>query len=420
MKRIAQVALVSAFLVSLEHVLRAEELVLVPPGTYTMAEVLTRGGTSANWVRYKPLNGNVTIRGGGSVDKPFVILDGFVFDGNLHPRAPKQTGALNVAASNVRIENSEIRGPKDIHTGFNANDQPSCGESDGFPNRGGGMSAEGQNVVFDNVVIHGFYSAGTFLKGSTVQVTNSLIRNNFNGLSFQGAHTEIRDSVFWVNPNHLNNANTPSGAVHFINNLIVDAQEVNMIWCADCVSELAFIHNTIYIPANRRCGEMQGIKTAMVRDRVLVRDNIVVNTSSPYVGSAPETQSMTSNFNLFYQHTRGNDEFRYGPRNGSKNRVSRMEWLRLGRDSESIFDVLPGFEDPPQYEDFSANRWGFRIPTSAAEARSWFFLRKGSPGTGAASDKSDIGISRTPVRGPTGRTAIPRTRPSAPQGLTLD
>jgi len=402
--RIARLAIVCGISVVFPCLSSAEEAVLVPPGTYTLADIFTREGTAENWIRYQPQKtGTVTIRGGGSVKTPFVILDGFLFDGNLHPRAPQQTGALNVAASNVRIENSELRGPKDIHTGYDVNGQTNCDESYGVPNRGGGMSVDSQNVVFDNVVVHGFYTAGTLRQGSSVVVQNSLFRNNFNGLEFKGTSVEIRDSVMWVHPNHLNTIEAPGGSVRLINNLIVSAQEANLVLCADCVSEFVFVHNTLYEPPGRPCGDMEGIKTALVKDSVTVRDNIVVSLNSAHVGSSMETRAMTSDFNMFYHHKRGTDEFRYGPRSGSPNRVSRSEWLNLGRDNQAIFDTLPAFRDPPEYQDFSANRWGFRIPNSAAEARSWFFLTEGSSGTGAASDKRDIGITVTPVSPPSPR-----------------
>jgi hypothetical protein len=208
-----------------------------------------------------------------------------------------------------------------------------------------------------------------------------------------------------------------------VNNLIVDAQEVNMVWCGDCLDELVVVHNTIYIPANAPCGEMSGIKTAMVRERVIVRDNIIVNTGTPFIGSSPDTMSLESDFNLFYHHrtVRAPDEFRYGSRVGKRDRVTRAQWLGLGRDRHSVFDRAPIFQDPPQNGDLETNQWGFRVPISVAEARSWFFLRAGSPGVRAASDRSDIGISRSssspasPAR--SGRRA---TAPSTPQALRLE
>jgi hypothetical protein len=92
------------------------------------------------------------------------------------------------------------------------------------------------------------------------------------------------------------------------------------------------------------------------------------------------------------------DEFRHGPRTQTtKTRVTRADWLALGRDRNSIFDTKPDFANPPQYEDFKENRWGFRIPSTAAEARSWFTLKDRSSGTRGASDRRDIGISLAPM-----------------------
>jgi hypothetical protein len=61
-----------------------------------------------------------------------------------------------------------------------------------------------------------------------------------------------------------------------------------------------------------------------------------------------------------------------------------------GNDIHSLY-LQPIFTSPPLYGD-PINKWGFRIPKTAAEARGWFRLRSGSPGRGAASDGKDLGI----------------------------
>ena len=69
------------------------------------------------------------------------------------------------------------------------------------------------------------------------------------------------------------------------------------------------------------------------------------------------------------------------------------DWVaQTGEDTNSIVRQEPLFVDAPLNNDFTENRWGFRIPDTVAEARSWFQLIAGSPGKGAASDGTDMGF----------------------------
>lgn len=389
----------------------AERVVKIPRGTYTFAQIVRESGTAATPIRYVPESaGAVTIRGGELSRVSNVILDGFTIDGRLDPEWPTKSRGVDIRdATNVTITNSEIIGPADIHTGYDISGKVNCAEGDGFPTQSGGIGSQNtENITFSNLVVHGFRGAGS-LRGASDYVVSTLFRNNFNGLSISSNQVEIRDSVFWVHPNHLFSIQG-AGRILLVNNLLVDAQDMfqaGVNW--EGAREAHILKNTFYIPANKPCYGFTGMNLYNVKQGAIVRDNILVNKRDGWIGiSDAGLPLLSSDFNLNYSYQPKIDEY-YLIDRGTK--ILYEEWVALsGEDKNSIVRQAPQFTDPPQYGDYSANQWGFRIPRSVDEARSWFVLKPGSPGKNAASDGTDVGISAVAWRD---------TRPKAPTNVRI-
>ena len=377
---------------------QAETLVTIASGTYDVSTVVAQSGTPANWIRYKPATpGTVTLRGGGTVDKSYVILDGFLFDAKLDPRmsrTPPKGAGVAITANFVRIENSTVAGTNSIHTGYDTNDAVSCSEFDGGNLGGGVVVQSGGDITLDNVTIYGFKDAFSTWEtvGDTV-IKNSLIRNNHNGISLEGKSLTMQDSVVWVNPNHQFSIKSllPGSFFRLENNLLVDAQDMIKAGAAwPGVDDLIVIHNTFWIAPNNPCAVYREIQASNVRDQILIQDNIIVSVSDNWLTIASsQIPITTSNYNLLYRHA-GNagDEF-----NIDTVKLFYEDWVaQTGEDTNSIVRQEPLFVDAPLNNDFTENRWGFRIPDTVAEARSWFQLIAGSPGRNAASDGLDMGI----------------------------
>ena len=404
----------------------SETLVSVPAGTYNLTDVVTAPGSANDWIRYKAVTaGTVIIRGAGTLDvtRQYVVLDGFVFDGMLDPNYPARSAGFIILGSNVHVENSEVRGPADIHTGYNILGQVDCAEATGFPTGTGAFSISGKNVVLKKVLVHGFASAGTFAPGSSVTVQDSMFRNSFNGLTYAGDFASIRDSVLWVHPNHLNSLVQPNGGIVVLeNNLIVDGQEMIQAggpgWPG--ADELHLIHNTFYIPTNKPCYDFHGAQTVNVRQRLVVRDNLFINKAKMWLSVGQEVKTLQSDYNLFFHYDGSSrDEFRTSsvssPLVFTGYYFGAWQALR-GQDPHSLHQQRPLFANAPEYEDFAVNQWGFRVPSSVAEARSWFSLASGSPGKNAASDGTDMGINpvTTPPTPLSGTPAAPIDFRAAP------
>ena len=255
-------------------------------------------------------------------------------------------------------------------------------------------------------MVHGFRGAGS-LRGKHDQIQKSLFRNNFNGLSISSQLIEITDSVFWVHPNHLF-ALQGAGSITLTNNLMVDGQDMfqaGVNW--DGALRATLVKNTYYIPANKPCYGFTGFNFYNVKQAVILRDNIVINKRDGWmtVGNA-SMPLVSSDYNLMYNYEKTTEEYNLLDRNL---KVPYEEWVRLtGQDKNSKPRQQPLFIDAPQYGDFAANQWGFRIPRSATEARSWFALKSGSPGKGAASNGTDIGVnSSTSVSAPSNSRILP-------------
>ncbi len=112
---------------------QAETIITIPAGTYQVSEVVTQGGTSNKWIRYKAETpGETILIGGGCVSNSYVILDGFFVDAGLDPRltdptriTPKANG-IDVCAGHVRLENMVVAGVNSVHNGYNPTDQVDC------------------------------------------------------------------------------------------------------------------------------------------------------------------------------------------------------------------------------------------------------------------------------------------------------
>ena len=306
---------------------------------------------------------------------------------------PRAAG-VRIDADNVRIENTVIAGVNDIHTGFNTLNQTSCKEFDSGTKGGGMIVISGDNIGFKNITVYGFNDALSVQSAAgNVVVEDSLIRNNFNGMSLEGKSLTVRNSVLWVHPNHQFSIKTtqPGSFFSLENNLLVDAQDMVKAGAAwEGADELYVIHNTFWTPANNPCNVYREIQANNVRDKIVIKDNVIVSVSDNWMTIAStQIPFLTSDFNLGYRYEGiANNEFDI---DGSQ--LIHEDWVaQTGQDSNSIVRQEPLFVDAPQYEDFSENQWGFRIPSSVAEARSWLTLAAGSPGKNAASDGKDIGI----------------------------
>jgi hypothetical protein len=384
---------------SVEALAQTERVVTVPSGTYTFAQIITQSGTAAAPIRYRPATpGTVTIRGGEIRGAHYVTLDGFVIDGRLDTAMPTKSRGVDISgSSNIEITNSEIIGPNDIYTGYNADGQRDCQESNGALGASVGITsrADSHNITFSNVEVHGFYGAGA-LRGSNDRIVNSLFRNSFNGLGISSGKASLVENVFWVHPNHLFSLQG-AGTVEFVNNLIVDSQDMIQAgknW--EGAQNLLVVHNTFYIPANKPCYGLSGITIYSITKTAVVRDNVLVNKRDGFLNVSDATAVfLKSNYNLYYNYEKTTQEFKF---KDAELDVPYETWVsRTGEDQQSVIRQAPLFSNPPQYEDYSAHPRGFRVPRSVSEARSWFLLKDGSPGRNRASDGIDMGISRTTV-----------------------
>jgi hypothetical protein len=388
----------------------SETVIEVPAGTYTLNEILTASGTSTNPIRYRPQTpGTVAIRGGLISGMHDIILDGFFVNGRLDTDWPKKSRGLDIRDStNITVMNTEIAGPADIHTGYDIFDRQSCDEADGYPTQSSGIgSLNTENITFSNIVVHGFRGAGA-LRGNHDRVLKSLFRNNFNGFGISSVVIDIIDNVFWVHPNHLFTLEG-AGIVNLTNNLLVDAQDMfqaGVTW--DGVQQGTIVKNTFYIPENKPCYGFTGPNFYRVKQSVRFRDNILVNKRDGWMTvSNASLLLLSSNYNLMYNYQQTTEEYNLLDR---RRKVLYEEWVTLtGQDRNSKPRQRPVFADAPQYGDFAANQWGFRIPGSVAEAKSWFALKPDSPGKGVASDGGDIGMNSTTTPDP----------PSTPDGVNI-
>jgi hypothetical protein len=382
--------------------LNSDRVIRIRPGTHSFDQVLKKSGKAGHPIRYQPEQpGTVTIKGGEIRRMHDIILDGVLIDGRLDPEWPAKSRGVDVRQStNVTIMNSEIVGPADIHTGYDVTDTVNCSEARGFPTQSGGVGSDrdSDHITFSNVTVHGFRGAGS-LRGKHDRIEASLFRNNFNGFSVSSADFQMVDSVMWVHPNHLLSMQG-AGTVLLANNLFVDGQDMfqaGKTWKG--AAEVTIVSNTFYIPANKPCYGFTGMNLYQIAKSAVVRDNIFVNKHDGFMAVSDQSiGKIQSDYNLFFNYESTTREFHLIDR-GTK--VSYEDWRQLSdQDGHSIVRQPPAFVDAPQYADADANKWGFRIPASVAEARSWFVLQASSPGKGAASDGDDIGIRATPAKLP--------------------
>jgi hypothetical protein len=415
-RRALAVGVFVAVCLTITALAQTETVVQVAPGTYALSQVLTRSGTSTNPIHYRPTTaGTVVLRGGDITGVHDIILDGFRVEGRLDEDWPSKSRGLDIrTSSNITIMNTEVVGPYDIHTGYDIYGRPNCAEADLFPTQSGGIGTlDTSNITLKNVIVHGFRGAGSF-RGTGDRVENSMFRNNFNGLSISSDDFAMVDSVMWVHPNHLFSIQG-AGTVLLANNLLVDGQDMfqaGATW--DGADDVSIVNNTFYIPSNKPCYGFTGLNLYSIHGTADFRNNIVINKDDGFLTVSDSSMSrLKSDYNLYKNYFRTTEEFFLSDR-GVK--VPIEDWRKLsGQDAHSVARLMPVFTNPPQYQDFDANQWGFRIPTSAAEARSWFVLRSGSPGQAVASDGGDIGI-----RG-IGSTWTPptSTRPRPPGRLRI-
>ena len=402
---------------------QSETVVNVAAGTYDLSDVVTSGGTSSNRIRYRAsTRGSVIIRGGGTLSRGYVTLDGFLFDNTLNPKYGGSGAHSIVIASNlagVRIENSEIKASAhDIHTGYlwgtNVQD---CSESGALSSATGLNVGSGSNVTFADSVLHGAYNVTNHMNGSVLRFERALVRNNFNGLQV-GANSTIEfvESVLWDHPNHPIIVDSPDQARLVIeNSVIVNGQNTVRTVGEEGGSHVIIRHSTFYTPNGHPCGSDAGIDATNVRQQVVIQNNIVaVNTNNWWRGLSSQLGYYSSNYNLgFHWDVSGGRDVRL---NG--NEMGLDEWRSAtGLDSRSI-RARPIFADQPEYVSprpsigSPSNQWGFRVPSSVAQVRAWFALQPGSPGKGAASDGLDMGITAGGSGGGT-------TAPVAPSNLRI-
>ncbi|MCZ6775275.1 MAG: Ig-like domain-containing protein [Ignavibacteria bacterium] len=384
---------------------RAETVTLIPPGTYNFPDFLSASGTSENWIRYKPETpGSVIVRGGTDVENvQYVILDGLIVDARLDPDFPDRGRGIIFKTSNVKVENTLIIGPNDVHTGYKVTNAVAsdCKEFS-VPNGIGGTGLaikSNKNITISNVIVYGFNGAMSVWDGGSAIVENSLFRNNFNGVSFSGRSLIIRNSVMWTTPNHqFSIKSLEAGSVFRLeNNILVDSQDTVKAGAAwSGADEVYIIHNTFWIPDNVPCTDYSGLQISKVRDKLVVKDNIIISTSKPWANiRTSQTSILTSDYNLFFHYDNNTErDFKID----SEDEIIDVWYSVTGEDSNSLVNPPVEFVDPPRYVEplpssgNQANEWGFKIPQTVAEARSWLTLKAGSPGKNAASDGTDIGI----------------------------
>jgi hypothetical protein len=158
------------------------------------------------------------------------------------------------------------------------------------------------------------------------------------------------------------------------------------------------------MPANHPCGSNVGIDGTNVRQLVYLRNNILVTQVQQWwKATRSQLGFYTSDHSMGHQwESRGAElELDGGD-------LSLEQWRTATGLDRNTIRAAPQFVDAPVYASSmpgvgnETNQWGFRVPTSAAQARAWFALRTGSPGRNAGSDGLDIGIDAraAPAFGP--------------------
>lgn len=364
-------------------------------GTRAFSALGLSSGSSGNVRRYHPATpGCVIVNGPGEIeDLSYITLDGFEFrqNGSTLP-----TIMVHGDSTHITIKNSEIVGAQDIHTGFNQSGAVSCQEFAGHPTaEAGGLVLFGSgvsDVLIDNVTIHGYHTAFV-LEGANVVMQNSLIRNNFNIADIEDGTITIKDSVFWTQPNHSFEMHQfdVGSTFTYTNNLLVDSQDI-IYADADNMMVYTANHNTFWIPDNDPClgaeGWMLGASAGTFDTSATMTNNIYVGNGDAILSvDTANVSKITSNYNLLHDYSL----VRWWV---SGSYLNTATWKsNSGEDANSVIGSPPVFVDPPEFEDFEANEWGFKIPTSVAEARAWMALAPGSPGKAAASDGQDMGIT---------------------------
>jgi hypothetical protein len=366
----------------------------------------------------------VIIRGGGTINRSYVTLEGFLFDNTLNPNYGGSGAHTVIVASNslgVRIEQSEIKASAhDIHTGYlwgtNTRD---CSESGSLSSATGLSISSGSNVTLADSVLHGAYNVTNHMSGSTLRIERSLVRNNFNGLQVgSGSTIQFVDSVLWDHPNHPIIVDSTNLATLVIDNsIIVSGQNTVRTVGEEGGSHVIVRHSTFYTPSNHPCGSDAGIDPTNVRQQVVIENNIVaVNSNNWWRALTSQLPFYRSDYNLGYhwQTTSGRD-LRL-----DSSMLSLEQWrVATGQDLHTI-KARPLFVDAPLYASQlpatgdASNQWGFRVPSSVAQVRGWFALQAGSPGKGAGSDGLDMGWAP----GAGGPLPLPPNPTPAPQPPT--
>jgi hypothetical protein len=401
---------------------QSETVVTIAAGTYNLSSILTNGGTSTNRLRYRAASpGSVIVRGGGTVNRSYVTLDGFFFDNTLNPSYGGSGAHTIIVASNsvgVRIENSEIKASAhDIHTGYTWGTNGSdCSESGSLSSATGLTINSGSDVTFADSVLHGAYNVTNHMSGSRLRFERALVRNNFNGLQVGSNSTiEFVDSVLWDHPNHPIIVDSPGQATLVMDNsIVVSGQNTVRTNGEEGGSHVIVRHTTFYTPGNHPCGSDAGMDPTNVRQQVVIQNNLVaIRSSTWWRGLTSQMGFFTSDYNLGYHWNSSGNQLQL---DGSM--VTLAQWrAATGLDSHSI-NARPVFVDAPVYASpmpstgDASNQWGFRVPSSVAQVRAWFTLQPGSPGKGAASDGLDMGAAPGAGGGP-----IP-TPPGAPNPPT--
>jgi hypothetical protein len=383
---------------------QSETIVNVPPGTYDLSAILTQGGTASNRIRYRPATpGSVIIRGGGTVNRSHVTLEGFLFDGTLNPRYGGSGVHTIIIGSNivgVRIEQSDLKASAhDIHTGFEwGTNTFDCSESGALSSATGISVNSGAHVTLADSVLHGAYNVTNHMNGAFLRIERTLVRNNFNGLQVGSDSTiEFVDSVLWDHPNHPIIVDSSDQATLLIDNsVIVNGQNTVRTVGELGGSHVIVRHSTFYTPDRHPCGSDAGIDPTNVRQQVVIQNTLVaVNANNWWRANSSQLGFYQSNYNLgWHWDSSGGADLRL---DGSQ--ISLAQWRTATKLDLNTIRARPVFADAPDYVSplpttgSQANQWGFRVPTSVAQVRGWFTLQAGSPGKGAGSDGKDIGIA---------------------------
>ena len=388
---------------------QSETIITVQNGTHNLSTILTTGGTSTNRIRYRPATaGGVTIRGGGTINRSYVTLEGFKFDSTLNPNYPADGVHTVTVAQNmvgVRIEQSQLKGSSnDVHTGYtwdtNTRD---CKESTGHPGGAGLNIQSGANVTVADSLVHGSYNGTNHMNGVFLRLERTLMRGNFNGLQIGTDSTvEFIDSVLWDSPNHpIVLDSTTQATLVMDNSVVVMGQNTVRTVGEAGGSHVIVRHSTYYSPHNHPCGSDPGIDPTNVRQQILIRNNLfAVVFNNWWRGLSSQMSFYTSDYNMGIHWDDRTNQVRL-----DGNEIPLAQWkAATGKDARSfvarpVFVDAPVFASPMPTTGNASNQWGFRVPTSVAQVRGWFALAAGSPGKGAASDGFDIGIDNRVTSG---------------------